>query len=681
LYSAASPIQTTVCGTTESSKASVYAFADYSITLRNAIYVENCKDDGNLLTDLKYSSIEPEKNIYDGWAGFKSADGATDYRVTVTIDLGYIAQGICDFFARVYRNRSISAETPTEIKFYVSEDGSDYSYIGSGQTLTGEDSDETSVTYTLSSSSSANGRYIRAVINCRGAYKLYINEIGAAARGNIFRANYSKYGYYIDHQGLQYKITNGKAEIIGFTKEASGYSGSLTPSEADFNKDGSRYTLGLGGSNEVSVISDFIGADRLNYSGTPNNIQYIVIHNTGTIEEETDAERYNYRMHNTDNELSWHYTVDDSIIYHSLADNIAGWHAGSKYNYQSIGIEICVNGAPTNSNGDFVFTGEKYNEWVENRFRKSLKNAAMLTAELLTRYGLDTDSVIQHHDTTDKNCPMWLRYKNGKFVDNGVLWTEFLGYVQEYYHLLNGSSAEPKIQPLSKITIPDYIIDYNGGVYPVDSIGHIAFCKAEGAINIITLGKQITSISPDGLTNSGIYRITVPDANKSFYTDSEGNLYNSDNVLIYSPNSDLPDIVPAPKEESDLNISEKDGNYYLLLKKPTSIEEIAESYGAEITRAYTKGGSSIYGSIKPSTGAVIVFEDGAKVTVALLGDIDGDGRINGLDYTKAKRQCFGSYDMTYCEFLAASITESDTICSMDYLYLKRHCFKTFNIYE
>ncbi len=681
MHISASPIQTTVTGDFGTGNAAIYAYANYKITLRNAIYIEGVEDNGLLLTDYDYSSIETNENMFDGWCGFKSYDGKTDYRVTVVNDLGYTASGICDFFARTYRNKSIDAETPNEIKFYVSIDGDYYEYIGNGATLTTSSADETSVTYTYSSALPYNGRYIKTVFNCSGKNKLYLNEAGFCAKGNVFRANYSKNGYYTDPQGLQYKIQNNSAEIIGFNKKPSGYSGSIDPSEADFNKDVSQYTLGLGSKNEIGVISDFIGADRLNYSGTPNNIQYIVIHNTGTVEEDTDAERYNYRMHNTESELSWHYTVDDKIIYHSLADNIAGWHAGSKYNYKSIGIEICVNGAPKDSKGNFVFSGTSYDQWVNTKFRKSLKNAAMLTAELLTRYGLDTDSVIQHHDATDKNCPMWLRYKNGKFTQNGVLWMEFLGYVEEYYRILNGSSPNPKIQPLSKITIPDYIIDYNGHVYPVNSIGNLAFQSADDFISIITLGKQITKISPDGFINSGIYKIVVPEENVNFRTDSEGILYTADGETVYSPNAEIPNLTPNPKEDSDLNIYEINGLYYLIFNKPISLNEISKSYGCDISRAYSKGGSSLYGTLIPTTGAIIVFADGAKVTVSALGDINGDSRINSMDYVIVKRICLGIYEMTESEFLAARIAGNENISPKDYVLLKRHCIGTYNIHK
>ncbi len=673
-------IQTTVTGDLGSGSVAVYAFADYDITLRNAIYTANGKDNGNYLTDLEYSTFEPN-SPNNGWVIIESSDGTTDYRATVTIDLGYCASGIKNFFLRTYRNNSINADVPNEVKFYVSENGNDFTFIGNGKTLTSASSDETSVTYTFRYSKTINGRYIRTVLNCRGGKKLFLNEVGATARGNVFRANYSSNGYYTDQQGLQYKIIGGRSEITGFTKKATGYSGTIYPSEADFNANGSCYTLGIGSGNQVNVTSDFIGADRINYSGTPNNIQYIVIHNTGTIEEETNAKRYNTRMHNTENELSWHYTVDDKEIYHSLADEIAGWHAGSEYNYKSIGIEICVNGAPVDSNGKFIFSGNAYDEWVENRFRKSLKNAAILTAELLTRYGLDIDSVVQHNDATDKNCPMWLRYKDGKFVENGTLWIEFLGYVKDYYRKLNGSTPTPKIQPLNKITIPDYISDYTGRVYPVSSIGHIAFNESDGFVSILTLGKHITKISPDGLAGSGIYKIVVPDENKSFSTDNEGNLFDLNGNIIYSPHSDLPNIPPNPKDNSDLIIYENDGNYYLILTTPLSVNDIAKSYGTEISRAYTKGGTSIYGSIIPTTGAVIVFADGAKLTVAATGDIDGDGKINSIDYVLLKRYCFGSYKMTFCERLAADIYRDEDINVKDYSYLKRYCFGTYNIYQ
>ncbi len=676
------PAVTTVYGDFGDSQATVYAFAKYEIKLRNAVYIEGGEDDGSILTDLKYSSAEdekPEDNI--SWVKVKSYNGKTDYRFTITVDLGYLARGIQNFFTRTYRNTSLSINSPDEIKFYVSDNGDDFIFVGNGETNTDKSLKKTSVTYNYYSDKLYNARYIRAVFNCNGSSLFYINEFGATARGNVFRGNYCKSETYTDSQGLQYIISNGKAEIIGFTKISTEHSGAIEPCTEDFNKDDNSYTLGLGSDNEIKVISDFIGTDRLNYSGTPNNIKYIVIHNTGTVEEETDAERYNYRMHNTGSELSWHYTVDDKIIYHSLTDNIAGWHAGAEHNYESIGIEICVNGAPVDSDGNFIFKGEAFDHWVDNRFRKSLKNAAMLTAELLTRYGLGIDSVIQHHDTTDKNCPMWMRYNNGKFNDDGILWKEFLGYVKEYYDLLNGSDTQMRIHPISQIIIPDYITLYGGYVYPVASISNAAFCDAEGYIDNIRLGKQITHISLNCFSGSGIYKIYTEE-NESFYTDSDGILYTSNGETVYDPNEGNEIIIPNPKEDSSLNILERNGQYFLFLKNEDfTLSRIVDEYSCQLSRAYSKNGNSLSLSQIPSTCAVIYFTDGAKLTVARLGDINGDNKVNSADYALIKRQCFGSYTMNEGEFIAASISKSNKICTKDYAALKRYCFGTYDIYK
>ena len=392
--------------------ALIYAFSDYTISLRNASF--KIKDDGLMLTDGKYSSVEVEKDKInaDGWVAVKSYNGSSDYRMTVTVDYGYTAKGVCLFFARVAQNTKANANRPERVRFYVSENGTEFELVGDGATMTDPEEDETSAVFRLNTYKKHDVRYVRAVFDCKAESDLYVNEFGSAASGTVFRANAHTNEEIIDSQGLLYKISDGFATVTGRKSATGTKPGILSPSKADFNESGIVYTLGEGTGNPVKVISDFIGEGRINYSGIPNRIKYIVIHNTATVEEVTDAERYNYRLHNSEKESSWHYTVDDGIIYQSLADNIVGWHAGSTHNYESIGIEICTNGAPVSSSGRIILSGEKYDAWVENRFRKSLKNTAVLTAELLTRYGLGLDAVIQHYDVTEKNCPLYFSGKD-----------------------------------------------------------------------------------------------------------------------------------------------------------------------------------------------------------------------------------------------------------------------------
>ena len=104
-----------------------------------------------------------------------------------------------------------------------------------------------------------------------------------------------------------------------------------------------------------------------------------------------------------DNELSWHYTVDDHEIWHHIPDDETAFHAGDHMedgggNKNGIGVEMCVN-----ADGDY---------------EQTLKNAQKLAATLLHEYGLSIDDLKKHQDFSGKNCPSRLL--------NAGRWDEFV---------------------------------------------------------------------------------------------------------------------------------------------------------------------------------------------------------------------------------------------------------------
>lgn len=185
---------------------------------------------------------------------------------------------------------------------------------------------------------------------------------------------------------------------------------------------------------ELVIIEDFIPIEALIRPGYVNNDKkYIVIHNTGNYSKDSDAALHALYLHNqaasaTPREASWHYTVDDKVVYYHIPDNENAWHASDgnfgNGNYHGIGIEICVNGFPE------VYSGPAYEIWLV-QFKAALDNAAKLTAQLMVKYDLDMSSIKQHYDFArdKKNCPMQMRYnsKTQTFErDTGDMWIYFL---------------------------------------------------------------------------------------------------------------------------------------------------------------------------------------------------------------------------------------------------------------
>ena len=114
------------------------------------------------------------------------------------------------------------------------------------------------------------------------------------------------------------------------------------------------------------------------YSMTP---QYITVHNTAN--DATAMNEISYMLRNN-NQVSFHYAVDETRAVQGIPLNRNAWHAGDggkgTGNRKSIGIEICYS----KSGGD--------------RFLKAEKNAAILVAKLLKQYGWGIEKVKRHKD-------------------------------------------------------------------------------------------------------------------------------------------------------------------------------------------------------------------------------------------------------------------------------------------
>lgn len=64
----------------------------------------------------------------------------------------------------------------------------------------------------------------------------------------------------------------------------------------------------------------------------------------------------------------------------------------------------------------------------------------------------------------------------------------------------------------------------------------------------------------------------------------------------------------------------------------------------------------------------------------LLGDIDGNGKVDSVDYLLLKRYVLGTVSLSPMQRLTAAVAGRKTIDSNDYLLMKRHVLGTYNIY-
>lgn len=131
----------------------------------------------------------------------------------------------------------------------------------------------------------------------------------------------------------------------------------------------------------------------------------IVVHNTANDASAKNEVAYMVR---NNNQVSFHYAVDDKEVVQGIPENRNAWHSGDggngKGNREGIAIEIC------------------YSKSGGSKFTKAEENATELIVDILKRYGWGVDKVTKHQDYNGKYCPH-------RTLDMG--WERFLGLIED----------------------------------------------------------------------------------------------------------------------------------------------------------------------------------------------------------------------------------------------------------
>ncbi|MBO5981771.1 MAG: N-acetylmuramoyl-L-alanine amidase, partial [Clostridia bacterium] len=512
-------------------QAAVTQNKSYTVEYEDAVPLEGYTDDGNELTDGMYAPVIDYNNTdwigADGWVGYKSESGEGTYSVTVTVDMGYVAREIGQVFIRTMTERRISGLTPF-ISVKASVDGESFFTVGDLEVQNVENKRTEILINRIQLEETFSARYIRVTFVQDAEYTTLTDEICVSAYGEI--EHIASTGG--DSEGRIYDFYSGYAiprGVLGNSlNEVPGYA---NPTNANFDEPDKTFYIGEGFGQKVKVVNDFMSVGRPYYSHYVNDIRYIVIHNTGMCEPYSDADYvHDYLVNKTDgSSSSWHYTVDGNVIYHGLPDAVAGWHAATNYNFYTIGIEICLQGAPVGpgGNNDPITSGAAYDKWYEETFTPAMENAAVLTAELLVKYELTPDKILQHTDVyyfQAKQCPYYMRLNTKKqLVHDGTGWKYFMDLVNEYYNAMTseGTRIEKHTYSPSQ-TLPNYVIDTDGTAYLVTETVEAATAFVNGdadyngkidkkdaeLIRKIILGEDVSHGYPDA-NNDG--KVTLND--------------------------------------------------------------------------------------------------------------------------------------------------------------------------
>ena len=162
----------------------------------------------------------------------------------------------------------------------------------------------------------------------------------------------------------------------------------------------------------MNIVKNLVSQSKYSvkcpYSMTP---EFIVVHNTANDASAANEVKY---MISNNNQVSFHFAVDDKEIVQGLPLDRNAWACGDgangKGNRKGIQIEICYS-----KNGGI-------------RFENAEKNAAKFIAQLLKERGWGVDKVKKHQDFSNKYCPH-------RTLDKG--WASFVNMVKDYLNELN----------------------------------------------------------------------------------------------------------------------------------------------------------------------------------------------------------------------------------------------------
>jgi len=155
----------------------------------------------------------------------------------------------------------------------------------------------------------------------------------------------------------------------------------------------------------MNIVQNFVSPSKYNikcpYLMTP---EFIVVHNTANDASARNEVAYMIR---NNNEVSFHYAIDNMEIVQGIPEDRNAWHAGDggsgPGNRKGIAIEIC-----------YSLSGGQ-------RFIDAEKLAAKFIAYKLKEKGWGIDRVKKHQDFSGKYCPH-------RTLDMG--WQRFLDMVQ-----------------------------------------------------------------------------------------------------------------------------------------------------------------------------------------------------------------------------------------------------------
>ncbi|MGD2351923.1 N-acetylmuramoyl-L-alanine amidase [Bacillus subtilis] len=151
----------------------------------------------------------------------------------------------------------------------------------------------------------------------------------------------------------------------------------------------------------------------------PMDAEYITFHNTAN---DASAQGEVSYMVGNNNQVSYHFAVDEKEVVQGIPTNRNAWHCGDgdgTGNRKSIGVEVC------------------YSKSGGAKYKKAEALAIKFIAQLLHERGWGVDRVHQHHHWSGKNCPHRVRAEGR--------WDEVVASIQKELDALRGTKTKTTV--------------------------------------------------------------------------------------------------------------------------------------------------------------------------------------------------------------------------------------------
>ncbi|HBU90197.1 MAG TPA: N-acetylmuramoyl-L-alanine amidase [Bacillus pumilus] len=177
----------------------------------------------------------------------------------------------------------------------------------------------------------------------------------------------------------------------------------------------------------IKVTQDLVSPSKYGIK-CPNamDAKYITFHNTAN---DAPAKNEISYMNGNNNQVSYHFAVDDVEVRQGIPVNRNAWHCGdgsgpNSGNRTSIGVEVC------------------YSKSGGERYKKAEALAIKFIAQLLKERGWGVDRVKKHEDWSGKHCPH-------RVLDEGR-WGAVKSAIAKELAALNGTKAPAKTGTATK---------------------------------------------------------------------------------------------------------------------------------------------------------------------------------------------------------------------------------------